>query len=287
MGRMSRGWEMTKLSFAIVRQNKTLLMFPVISGIAMILILSIIFAGFWFVPELAEAPEWFFIILGFFIYVILFFISYYFQAGLVACAYATMDGETPSMGYGMKKANTVIGRLFTWAIISAVIGMILQAIESRFPIASRLIGAAWGIATYFVVPIIVFEDVAAWPSMKRSWQVLKGSWGEALTGHLATTLIFFLLALLFIPLIMLAAWMPGLPLTILFALIALGYLVFIIVLSSAVSTVLRTALYRYTTTGKINIRLPDWFPPPMTAGDGMGPAGNVPQYDPYAPPRYE
>ncbi len=287
MGRMSRGWEMTKLSFAVIKQNRTLLLFPVISGISMMMILSIILAGFWFVPELAEAPQWFFIILGFFIYVILFFISYYFQAGLVACAYATMEGEAPSMGYGMKKANTVIGRLFTWAIISAVLGMILQAIESRFPIASRLIGAAWGIATYFVVPIIVFEDTGAWPSMKRSWQVLKGSWGEALTGHLATTLIFFLLALLFIPLVILAAMMPNLPLMILFAIIALGYLIFIILLASAVSTVLRTALYRYTTTGKMNIRLPDWFPPPMTTVGQVGSPGNVPQHDPYAPPRYK
>ena len=278
---------MTKLSFAVIKQNKTLLMFPVISGISMILILSIIFAGFWFIPEMAEAPQWVFVILGFLIYVILFFISYYFQAGLVACAYATMEGKTPSMGYGMKKANTVIGKLFAWAIISAIIGMILQAIESRFPLASRLIGAAWGIATFFVVPIIVFENAGAWQSLKRSWQVLKGSWGEALTGHLVTTLIFILLGLLFIPLIILAAWMPGLPLTIIFALIALGYLLFIMVLSSAVSTVLRTALYRYTTTGNINIKLPDWFPPPMATVGQMEAAGEIPQYDPYAPPRPE
>ena len=275
---------MTKLSFAVIKKNKTLLMFPVVSGISMILILSIIFAGFWFVPELAEAPQWFFFILGFFIYVILFFISYYFQAGLVACAYATMEGETPTMGYGMKKANTVIGRLFMWAIISAIIGMILQAIEQKVPLASRLIGAAWSIATYFVVPIIVFEDVGAWPSLKRSWQVLKGSWGEALTGNLVTGLIFFLLALLVIPLIFLAAYMPDLPLTIIFALIAFAYLVFIMVLASAVNTVLRTALYRYTTTGKIEMKLPSWFPPPIAAVGGVGPAGEVREYDPYAPP---
>ena len=117
--------------------------------------------------------------------------------------------------------------------------------------------------------------------------MLKGSWGEALTGHLATTLIFFLLALLFIPLVILAAMMPNLPLMILFAIIALGYLIFIILLASAVSTVLRTALYRYTTTGKMNIRLPDWFPPPMTTVGQVGSPGNVPQHDPYAPPRYK
>jgi len=275
---------MTKLSFAVIKQNKSLLMFPVVSGISMILILSIIFAGFWFIPELAEAPEWIFVILGFLIYLILFFIGYYFQAGLVACAYATMEGKTPSMGYGMKKANTVIGKLFAWAIISAIIGMILQAIESRVPFASRLIGAAWGIATYFVVPIMVFEDVSAWQSLKRSWQVLKGSWGEALTGSVVTTIIFVLLALLFIPLMILAAWMPGLPLTIIFAMIALGYLVFIMVLSSAVSTVLRTALYRYTATGNIHIKLPEWFPPPITTVSQMEAIGEIPQYDPYAKP---
>ena len=271
---------MTKLSFKIIKENPTLLAFPVISGLTMILILSIIFLGFWFVPDLMYAPAWMFFILGFFIYLILFYISFFFQAALVACAYATMEGESPGVGYGIRKASQRAGRIFMWALISAIIGMILQAIESRFPLASRIIGAGWSIATYFVVPIIVFEDLGAWPSVKRSWQVLKNSWGEALVGNVAVALIFILVTIpVFFLLMILAAMAPGMVLTIVVIIVMLAFLVLMAVLSAAVNGVLRTALYRYVTTGKLNMSLPSWFPPPETQY-GQAPPETGGQYPP-------
>lgn len=258
---------MTKLSFKVIGKNKSLLLFPVISGVSMMLILSMIFVGFWFFPDLLEAPQWMFFIMGFLVYVILFYISYFFQAALVACAYATMEGESPGLGYGIKMASAVAGKIFMWALISAIVGMILQAIESRFPIASRLIGAVWSVATYFVVPIIVFENESAWPSVKRSWQVLKSSWGETLVASLAVGLIFVLITIPIIFIFLFAIFSaPVLWLSILFALLFLVTIVFIGVLGSAVSGVLRAALYRYVKTGKMDITLPAWFPPPQGPG---------------------
>ncbi len=275
---------MTKLSFRIIGMNKSLMLFPVISGLLIILIISTFAIGFWFFPQMAEMPEWLWFIVGFLIYVILFYISFFFQAALVACAYETMEGGHPTMGYGISKAKARAFEIFKWAIIAAIVGMILRALEERLPFISRIVGMAWSIATYFVIPIIVFEGEGAWPSLKKSVQVLKGSWGEALVGNIVIGLIFFLLALPGVFLFILAFTMTSATAIGIFLLLGLIYIVFIGILSSTASSVLQTALYRYVQTGKIDVQLPEWFPPPQTqVPPGAAPS---PSYQPQSPPSY-
>ena len=286
MGRLSRGWEMTKLSFKIIGMNKSLLLFPVISGILIMLIISTFVVGFWFFPQMAEMPPYLWFIVGFLLYIIMFYISYFFQAALVACAYDTMEGKQPTIGYGIGQAKKRAFEIFKWAVISAIVGMILQAIESRFPFASRIIGVAWSIGTYFVVPIIVFEGDGAWASVKRSWAVLKGSWGETLVGNIAVGLIFFLLALPVVLFFILAASFTNDYAQAFMAIAGIVYLVFIAILSSTVSTVMRTALYRYAKTGQIGIKLPDWIPPPQGTPGGQGQPYPVYENQPQPPPSY-
>jgi len=286
MGRLSRGWEMTKLSFKIIGMNKSLMLFPVISGIIIMMIISTFIIGFWFFPQMAEMPTWLWVIVGFLLYIIMFFISYFFQAALVACAYETMDGKQPTLGFGISKAKARAFEIFKWAIISAIIGMILRAVESRFPLASRFIGVAWSIGTYFVVPIIVFEGNGAWPSVKQSWQVLKNSWGETLVGNIAMGLIFFVLALPVILFFVLAGAVENVYMFGILIIAAVVYLVFIAILSNTVSTVMQTALYRYVKTGQIGVTLPSWLPPPQ--GQPGAPQQAYPVYDqqPQPPPSY-
>jgi hypothetical protein len=269
---------MTKLSFSIINKNKSLLLFPVISGTILVLILTTFAIGFWFFPAMAEMPEWLWFIVGFLLYVIMFFISFFFQAALVACAYETMEGGQPSLGYGIGKAKARAFEIFKWAIIAAIVGMILRAIEERLPFVARIIGMAWSVATYFVIPIIVFEGEGAWKSLKRSVNVLKGSWGEALVGNIAVGLIFFLLTLPVILIFMAAFAFNSMVATAIFIFIAIIYIIFLSILSATVSGVLQTALYRYVQTGKIDVDLPQWFPPPQ--GQPGVPTGQ------YPPPPY-
>jgi hypothetical protein len=276
---------MTKLSFKIIGMNKSLLLFPIISGVLIMVIISTFAIGFWFFPQMAEMPEWLWLIVGFLLYVIMFFISYFFQAALVACAYETMEGKKPTVGYGIGQAKSRAWEIFKWAVISAIVGMILRAIEDRVPFASRIIGAAWSIATYFVVPIIVFEGNGAWASVKESWRVLKGSWGEALVGMLAMGLIFVALGLPVI-LIFVAAFMFTNVYAIgFFLILGVVYLVFIAILYSTVGSVLQTALYRYVKTGQIGVTLPNWLPPP--SGTPAAAGQPYPVYDQQPqPPTY-
>ena len=270
-GRFSNGLELVRLSFSVISKNKKLLVFPFLSGFSAMIILATFLVGFIFaMPAMQSLPSWLWVLVGFLIYLILYFITFFFNAALVACAMATMEGGMPTIGYGISMASKRLGRIFMWALISAIIGTILQAIRERAGILGRiavsLLGAAWTVATYFVIPIIVFEDVGAWDSMKRSYQLLKSSWGEGLVGYVAMSLIFGLLAIAgLIPVILVVVLIKSLWALIIGVVAYVVYLVFLAALAATARGVIQAALYRYATTGKIAIQMPSWFPPPPAA----------------------
>ena len=47
-------------------------------------------------------------------------------------------------------------------------------------IITGLIGIAWSIATFFVVPVIAYENMGPIDAFKRSVQIMKDKWGEKL-----------------------------------------------------------------------------------------------------------
>jgi hypothetical protein len=271
MGRFSNGLELVKLSFKVIGKNKQLLVFPFLSGFTAMIILATFLVGFIFaLPTMQSMPSWAWFVIGFSLYIILFFITIFFNAALVACAMATIEGGTPTIGYGISMASKKIGKIFAWAVISAIVGMILQAVRERAGILGRIavgiLGAAWTVATYFVIPIIVFEDIGAWASVKRSFQLLRSSWGEALVGYISMGLIFFLLAIGgLIPIIMVVVLTRSVWALVIGIVAYVIYLVFLAALHATASGVIQAALYRYATTGKLDIQLPSWFPPPPAA----------------------
>ena len=65
--------------------------------------------------------------------------------------------------------------------------MVLQAIEERFgiigTIVARLVGLAWNLVTFLVVPILVLEDLGVGDALKRSKDLFKKTWGENVIGQ--------------------------------------------------------------------------------------------------------
>ena len=92
-----------------------------------------------------------------------------------------------------RSRNSRLHRILPWAIVSATVSMIIQAIEERFgflgQIIAGLIGAAWNVVTFLTVPIIVFEDVGPVNALKRSGTLLKQTWGENLMAQIGLGLI--------------------------------------------------------------------------------------------------
>jgi hypothetical protein len=254
MGRLSRGWALTKLSFKVIGKDKEILLFPVISGIVLISMLASFFGVYFFAFGLENLNVYSLVAFFLVFYFLSSFVIVFFNVALVSCAMLRLNGGDPTFSYGIKMASSRLKYIAEWSILSATVGLVLQAISSESgtigKIVTGIMGFVWSVATYFVVPIIAFEQVGPIKAIKRSASVLKSSWGEAMVSNLGIGVIFFLLALVgLIPLIL--GFVIGGSLAVIAGVaIAVIYWIGIAVLASAVSGVLLTALYRYGTTGK-------------------------------------
>jgi len=142
-----------------------------------------------------------------------------------------------------------IGAILMWGLVAGTVGMILKAIQERSEwigkIVAGLLGAAWSLATFFVVPVLVLERKPVGGSFKRSWGLVKEAWGEAVIGGggigLASTIFV-------IPLMLLVGFLANVGLVGLAIATALGGGALLMVVFAALQSVYVAALYRYATT---------------------------------------
>ncbi len=269
MGRIGRGWQLTKVSFGVIRQDKELLLFPflglIVSGLMWGLFLASIFIfDIAFFEQVQEQSAILYYLLYFLFYLVTAFVAIYFQAAVVGSAMIRLDGGTPTVRDAFREANKHIGQLFKWALVSATVGLILRAIRERGGFIGRIIaaglGIAWALASYMAIPVIVAEGLGPWAALKRSASLFRKAWGETLVGGLGMGVILFLLALLgVVPLI--AGVYLAINVSLLVGLIVIGvaavYWFIIFLLWGAAWPVLSAVLYRYAAQGKITPGVPE------------------------------
>lgn len=252
-GRLKRGFSISVTSFGVLREHPTMLLFPLVSGIASILYLVALAGGAFVAVPLDSDPA--LVALGFVYYAGTTFIAVFFNAGLVAAARTHFRGAEPSVRDGLATAWERKTNLIVYALIAATVSVAFRAIEAsnekfgRF--ITMLLGAAWTVLTYFVVPVIVFEDAGPIEMFKHSGSVMRDTWGETIGIGAGVTLMQFLLVLPGIALsVALVFLVPGLGLPIGLgvgaATIVLGFLV-----GSALIAVAKTALYLYADEGTV------------------------------------
>jgi hypothetical protein len=263
--RMSRGWELMRESWGVLKMDKEMLVFPAVSGIACLLVLASFAAPLWnseylqVVMEEEQLPQdpIAYAIL-FLFYLANYFVIIYFNSALVACAVIRFKGGDPTVGDGFRMANQSLPQIFGWALVSATVGLILKLIESRSEragqIVAGLMGMAWSAVTYFVVPVIVVERVGPIEATKRSMGILRKTWGEALTANFGIGLITTLVALLGLIPIFLGVWAIMGGMVVLGGVaIAAGVLWFILIslITSALNAIVIGALYLYAAEGQV------------------------------------
>ena len=261
--RLRIGWQLTKVSLSILRREKGLILLPFLSllttGVAWILF----FLGiFFFVPNPTNPFGSVFFYAGLaVVYFITFFVSIYFNAAVMGAAMIRLNGGDPTISDGLKVANENLRRIAGWALLSATVGLILRAIAERAGIIGRIIagfaGAAWGVITYLVVPVLIFEKVGPWAAVKRSGSLLRKTWGEAMGGYFSLGAIFLLLALPGLLLLLGGVAFGGIVGLLIGGAVAVVYWLILGLLGAAAQSILVTALYRYATTGKLGFGFPE------------------------------
>ena len=256
--RVSRSWELAKASASVLRSDKELLLFPVLSGLA-----AMIVAATFLVPAFAmkvfdgDAGVGSFV-LGFLFYLCQYFVIFLFNAALVAAAMIRLEGGDPTVADGLRAARERIGPILGYAAIAATVGMLLQAMKNKennvvMRIVGSLLGVAWTLASFLVVPVLVMQNVGPIDAIKRSVELLKRTWGENAIGNVGIGLVFGLVTALVVVvaavLVFLAASVSG-ALAVTVAVFAVLALVTLGIIQSALAGVYSAALYRYATVGE-------------------------------------
>jgi hypothetical protein len=200
VSRFARSWQLIHASCDVLRADNALLILPALSGLATTALaagfVALAMSGGTFsairesgsLNALGPLYAWLFCW-----YVVQYFVVIFFNTALVGAAIALLDGSRPTVGAVLKLALSRIGVILGYAVISATVGVLLQALAERLGLIGRLIeatlGLAWTAATFLVVPILAAEGIGPWQAIERSTALLRKTWGENLIGNAGISLV--------------------------------------------------------------------------------------------------
>ena len=261
--RLSRSWGLVKASATVLRQDKELLLFPVISLAALAVVVAC-FAlpviGLGVLDGLrgagGKSPAAY--VVAFLFYFSQYFVIFFFNVALVGAAMIRLDGGNPTLGDGIRVATSKMASIAGYALIAATVGMVLRAIQERVGFVGKIIvgllGIGWSVATYLVVPVLAARDVGPIEAVKESATLLKETWGENVIGQvgLSAAFLFIFAGVAFCGAILVMAAMATQSVFLIVAaaiimVLAIGITALV---QSALAGIYAAALYRYATTGE-------------------------------------
>lgn len=84
--------------------------------------------------------------------------------------------------------------ILKWTFFSGVVGLVLNTIERRVGVLSKVIGflgaLSWAVAVFFAVPILAFKDVGPIEAVRRSANLMKETFGTVTRSALRFGTIF-------------------------------------------------------------------------------------------------
>ncbi len=262
-GKLSNSFALVKASANVLKMDKELMVFPLMSGVATLLVAASFIAPIFMMgPSLigpdGETLSYSAYVLGFLFYLIQYFVIFFFNAALVGAAMIRLDGGNPTLGDGLRIATSRISAIAGYALIAATVGMILRAIQERVGFVGKIIvgilGVGWAIATYMVVPVLVVQKVGPIDAIKESAGLLKKTWGENVIGQAGIGLAFGLIFMAVIfcgAVVLFFAFATGSVAVIVTAAVLVLLAVGITgLVQAALGGIYAAALYRYASTGK-------------------------------------
>lgn len=258
MGRWARSKQLASASWQLLRNDKELMVLPLISGVASLAVAATFLYPLFLsskTTDVAGQTEFQMQPIGYLVllvmYAVLAYVTIFFKTALLCGADERMRGGNPTLGSALSGAASNAGRILPWALVTATVSVILRSLEERAGILGRLViglvGMAWAVVTFLVLPIVVFEQVGVGTAIKRSAELLKRTWGENLIVNIGIGLIAMLLSLPAILLLVAGAATGtalGFGTTVV---IAVVWLIAVSCWSSAMTAVFQLALYRYAT----------------------------------------
>ena len=246
--RLKTGFALVRRSLRVLADHPKLAAFPLAGGAAGLAFLAVLWAGLLSAGDGSSLATY----AGLFVFYLgSTFLSSFFAAGLVYCARQAFRGETPRIRDGLRAAARNVGPLLVWAVVSATVGVLLRVLQDNDTPVARILAAmfsvAWTVMTYFVVPVVVLEDVGVVEMFSRSKETVTQTWGESMGAvggiGLVTVVLGFLGAVPGIAILAVGSDATGL----LGLLVLVAGVVFALLVGEALTGIAKAALYVYAT----------------------------------------
>ena len=166
--RLSNDWTLAINSFKVLKENKQLIVFRFLSGISLVLIMGSFVLAFlgvngWSFDNIEDPGSVGTYLIMFAFYVVNYFVVVFFNMALIHCTRLYFRGEEVSINAGLRFSLSRIGTIFSWALFAGTVGTILRIIQEESGLIGKIItgllGIVWSVATFFVVPVIAYEDL--------------------------------------------------------------------------------------------------------------------------------
>lgn len=250
MARNPTGKALLRASFDLFRQDPQMIWLPLIAAAASFCAFAVVATPLFFALGADRVGVVFALLVG---GIAATTASLVFQVAVVFAATDRIEGRTPTVRGSIAKAWTRRSTIFKWAVLSAVVGVAVNALERRFGALGVILrftsALAWSVATFLVLPVLAFEDVGPIEAVKRSSSILKARFGTVARGGLRFGLLFIAWTFAAMAVLMIGlALVPGnpfvgVPVAALGVLCVIGVVMF----ASVAGLYLRTILYRFAT----------------------------------------
>lgn len=219
--RLRNGWALLLASFGVMSRNKSLLLFPITTAALTLFIGSLFLTPIALQPSghsYGQSAHWKEVGSRLFVegepterdlakgrtsslnlsaqakvYAVLFyflsmFLATFFNVAFVHEILNALKGEPVSVASGIRFAGTKIRVILLWTLFAGLVGLLIAQLERKFGVFGnwvvRLLGAAWSVASVFVIPVLVVQENAGpLEALRSSAGLIKKTWGEALGGY--------------------------------------------------------------------------------------------------------
>ncbi|NNE75203.1 MAG: hypothetical protein HKN26_16175 [Acidimicrobiales bacterium] len=251
MERIRRTIDLAKASWAVLQKDRELLLLPLLSFLASVVLIAVVAVPFLLATDFSDGSEGDIgglgAVLGVFLALALTFIGVFFKGAMVSGANERLTGGDPTVSSAISGATAKLSRLAPWALLTATVGVVLQALRDRAGALGRIVGGlldtAWEVLTFLVIPVIIIEDKGAIDSVKRSSEMFKTTWGENLAARIGFGLIGFVAMIPGFAVIAIGA--ATAPIGLIFVVAGVVWIAGVLMTLSALSAIFQTALYHY------------------------------------------
>jgi len=256
VGTFSQAWAYVKLCWGVLARDTSILVFPILSACATLAVLVPFVVANRVAFEAAKGthgmlpPSLYAQI--FLLYLACSFIIVFSNSAMVACASMCLSGGAPKVADGFGAACRNLPRIVLWSMVAGTVGFLLAMVKRRDDgiinqIVTSIIGVAWTVATYFIIPVIILENCDLFTAFKRSADLFRRQWGTTVVGNVGLSAFFVPFWIAPVALVILGlrvgvvAWTAFLPLVVVCAI----YCVILGLVQSALQEIFVVVAYQH------------------------------------------